>query len=104
MKQLRRRYGRASKKLTPLAIARADEARRAVEPWRFSTLRVHQYRELGPTGYWYVGHDVEKPLYPEQPDGPTALFFESVAGPFTSRGAAEKVIERARRRAEKEAP
>lgn len=82
---LSRRYGP-----TPLAIARKDAA-----AGRFSTLRVQQEG-----GYWYVGRLVERPLHRDRPDGPQTLVFESAAGPFASRGYAEKIIERARKRAE----
>jgi hypothetical protein len=91
-------------KLTPLAIARADNA-----AGRFSTLRAEQDsidKRLsalsGTKAYWYVGHHIDVPLYRDRPDGPQALKFETVAGPFTTRGAAEKVIERARNRADKD--
>ena len=85
---LSRRYGR-SKCPTPLAIAREDAA-----AGRFSTLRVQQEG-----GYWYVGRLVERPLYRDRPEGPQALVFERAAGPFASRGYAEKIIERAQKRA-----
>jgi len=89
----------AHKKLTPLDVARAD-----VAAGRFSTLRAEQDsidKSLsGPRAYWYVGHHVEVPLHPG--GRPVALKFESLAGPFPARGAAEKVIERARSRADKE--
>jgi hypothetical protein len=86
----------AAKKLSPLDVARADHA-----AGRFSTLRAEQMREDGPKGYWYVGHHVDVPL---RQGGPAvALKFETLAGPFTVRGAADKVIERARARADREA-
>ncbi len=78
---------------TPLSVARAD-----VAAGRFSTLRVQQ--ENG--GYWYVGHLVDRPLYRDRPEGVQALVFETLAGPFASRGYAEKIIERARKRADQE--
>jgi len=87
---LRRRYGHA--RLTPFALALAD-----VAAGRFSSLRVQQSN-----GYWYVGHLVERPLYRDRPDGPQALVFESVSGPFASEGYAKKIIERARKRADKQ--
>jgi hypothetical protein len=89
---LRRRYGHA-KGLTPLSVARAD-----VAAGRFSTLRVR--REGG--SYWYVGHLVERPVHRDRPEGPQALAFETLAGPFASQGYAEKVMERARTRADRE--
>jgi hypothetical protein len=81
-------------KLTPLAIARAD-----VVAGRYTTLRAERPHE---GSYWYVGHHVDVPLHKDRPEGPQALKFETVAGPFVTRGAADKVIERARARADRE--
>ena len=80
----------AERKPTPLSIARAD-----AEAGRFSTLRIQQEN-----GYWYVGQLVDVPVRAANPSGPQALVFKSVAGPFASRGYAEKVVERALKRAE----
>jgi hypothetical protein len=87
----------AKAKLRPIDVARADVAAE-----RFSTLQAKQVdKEFnGPNAYWYVGHNIDVPL---RPGGPAvALKFETLAGPFTIRGAAEKVIERARARADRE--
>ena len=82
-----------TKRLTPLAVARIDEA-----AGRWSTLRTEQSN-----GYWYVGHKVERPLHADRPTGPQALVFEVLAGPFASQGKAEHIIKTARSRAEREA-
>lgn len=93
VRRIRHRYGHG-KGPTPLAIARED-----VAAGRFSTLTLEQSGS-----YWYVGRKVDRPLYAARPDGPQALVFEAAAGPFASRGYAEKIIERARARADREAP
>jgi hypothetical protein len=83
--------GRTPKKPTPMSVAKEDE-----QAGRFSSLRVQQNQ-----GYWYVGRLVERPLYRDRPKGPFALVFEDLAGPFASRGYAEKIVERALKRAER---
>lgn len=90
---------RPAKKLRPIDVARAD-----VAAGRFSTLRAEQdsidKALSGSKAYWYVGHHIDVPLHPGGP--PVALKFEALAGPFTVRGAADKVIERVRVRADRE--
>ena len=89
----------AGAKLRPIDVARADVAAE-----RFSTLCAEQdpiTKKLdGPKAYWYVGHYVDVALRPGGPK--VAHEFETLAGPFTVRGAAEKAIERARARADRE--
>jgi hypothetical protein len=86
----RRRLARA--RLSPFTVARADW-----EAGRYSTLRVERLEG----GYWYVCHRVERPLHAARPDGPQALVSETLAGPFASASAADKVLNGARKRAER---